>query len=175
MPLSWLIRVFLVALLVHVPAPILAEEPLAQVQAAYFFNFLKFATWPATADPTTLHVRILRDKKIHDALLDAAGTSIHGKNLDIRLGVTPDDLTGANAVFISKDSAPDIPPPTWKQLGSTMLVVSDWDRALDHGATIQLQTMGGKLRFAVNLNSARQSGLEISSRLLRLASEVRGE
>lgn len=157
------------------PWPVLAQEPLAPVQAAYFFNFLKYAVWPATADPTTLHVRILRDRDMHEALLDAAGTSVQGKQLDIRLCATPTELEGANAIFISKADAPDIPAATWTRLGATSLLVSDWEQALDLGATIQLQTVDGKLRFAVNLASAKQSGLDISSKLLRLASEVRGE
>lgn len=167
---------FLLALfLAAQPWLVLAKEPLAPVQAAYFFNFLKYTAWPATADPTTLHVRILRDQEMHEALLDAAGTSIHGKRLDIRLSASPEELEDANAVFISKADAPDIPAGTWVRLGSTMLVVSDWDQTLEHGGTIQLQTIEDKLRFVVNLDSARNAGLEISSRLLRLASDVRGE
>lgn len=157
------------------PAIAHANDQLEQVQAAYFFNFIKYTTWLRQGDSETLHIRILQDKKIHSALVDAAGTSIHGKTLDIRQSTSVDELTGADAVFIPRAQASAVPADKWSTLGSTMLVVSDWEHALEMGATIQLQAVEDKLRFAVNLTSAKQSGLEISSKLLRLASEVRGE
>ncbi len=153
----------------------LAEDQLAQVQAAYFFNFIKYTSWPRQDDSEALHIRILQDKNIHSALVDAAGTSIHGKTLDIRQSSSVDELTGANAVFIPRAQAPAVPSDTWSALGATMLVVSDWEHALEMGATIQLQTVDGKLRFAVNLTGLKQSRIDISSKLLRLASEVQGE
>jgi hypothetical protein len=167
----------LLALALFWPHPSIAQadDQLAQVQAAYFFNFIKYTTWPRQGDSETLHIRILRDKQIHSALVDAAGTSIHGKTLDIRQSSSVDELTGANAVFIPRAQASAVPSDTWSALGTTMLVVSDWEHALEMGATIQLQTVEGKLRFAVNLTGLKQSHIDISSKLLRLASEVHGE
>lgn len=147
-----------------------SDGELPQMQAAYFFNFIKFVTWPeAPASP--LVIRTFRSPAIAQALEQAPEKSVHQRFLDIMDVHRPQDLLGADAVFIPKEYAPVIPENIWKEFSAATLVVSDWDKTLDRGGTIRLLTIGGKIRFAISLRYATE--LTISSKLLRLASEIR--
>ena len=54
-----------------------------------------------------------------------------------------------------------------------MLTVSDVERSASYGAVIELYKEGGRLRFAINIDSMARSRIKVSSRLLDLAKIVR--
>lgn len=154
-----------------IPRAKAADIDLPQVQAAYFFNFIKFVTWPENPD-VPLVIRTYKSPAIAEALENAPQKSIHNRPFEVKNVQTPQAFLNADAVFIPREHAPHIPEDIWKELrASTSLVVSDWDKILDKGGTIQLMTIDGKLRFAINLRYT--ANLAISSKLLRLASDVK--
>lgn len=148
-----------------------ADIDLPQVQAAYFFNFIKFVTWPEDHSNAPLVIRTYKSPAIAEALKNAPQKSVHDRPLDVKDVQAPQALLDADAVFIPREHVQSIPEDVWKQLrANTSLVVSDWDRILDKGGTIRLMTVDGKLRFAISLRHV--ADLAISSKLLRLASDV---
>lgn len=147
------------------------DTELTQVQAAYVFNFIKFTTWPAvTPENKPLRIRILQNPAMAKAMTDSPEQSIHNRPLEIRNCNTAVELVDADLVFIPAKAASSLSQETWDSFGPTTMVVSDWENVLSKGGTAQLLTMGGKVRFAFNLK--RSKGLNVSSKLLRLATEV---
>lgn len=57
--------------------------------------------------------------------------------------------------------------------GAGVLTVSDMPKFTERGGMIQFVTAANRVRFEINLQSARQAGLMMSSELLRVASAVR--
>jgi hypothetical protein len=55
-----------------------------------------------------------------------------------------------------------------------LLTVSDISDFSKRGGMIELLLEGNKVRFAINLTSAREAGLEVSSKLLQLATRIEG-
>jgi hypothetical protein len=53
-----------------------------------------------------------------------------------------------------------------------VLIVTDSPGAARSGATINMTVVQGRITFEINRQAARQSQLELSFRLLRLATEV---
>ena len=148
------------------------DRALDELQAAYFFNFIKFTTWsPEVLGTGPLRIRIFRNSHIAGAIRHAPDQTIHGRSLDILDCRRPEDLLDGHAVFIPAHEAAAIPPEIWQALPPWTLVVSDWDNILESRGTIRLLTIGGKLRFAIDTRHSQ--GLSVSSKLLRLASEVR--
>jgi len=140
------------------------------MQAAYFFNFIKYTNWPDSTTQT-LVVKVLQDGVVAAAMKDVPEKVIHDRSLVVFNCMTATELEGADAVFIPEDAARRLPDSAWGGFGPTVLVVSDWDEALNHGATIQLNSLEGKIRFAINLECEKK--IRISSKLLRLATEIR--
>jgi hypothetical protein len=56
---------------------------------------------------------------------------------------------------------------------TSILTVSDLPQFLQRGGIIQFVTIGNKVRFEVNLSSAQNAGLTLSSDLLKVAVAVR--
>jgi hypothetical protein len=56
-----------------------------------------------------------------------------------------------------------------------ILTVGESDQFTQDGGVINFMMRDGKVRFEVDLNAARESGLVISSKLLKLADNVRGK
>jgi hypothetical protein len=63
--------------------------------------------------------------------------------------------------------------PAWR--GRPVLVVGDGDGFAADGGTVGFVIVDGTVRFEVNLAAARADGLQISSRVLALATRVYGE
>lgn len=165
---------FLVTGIFGFPTTARGTEKIAQVQAAYVYNFLKYTTWPQTKTPGVLRVCVFQAPEVYQALREARAALVHGNTLEIHDCATIHEFQRADAVFIPATTAPRIPQDAWTAHGAPVLVISDWEHALNHQASIQLNTTAsGSLRFAVNLTQARRSGLCLSSKLLRLATEVR--
>jgi hypothetical protein len=59
--------------------------------------------------------------------------------------------------------------------GQPVLTVSDDPNFLQHGGMIQFVTIESHVRFAVNLNAARNAQLALSSELLKVAISVNGQ
>lgn len=176
MRLNWMRLLLLSAVLLVLPCRLAhaGDLQLAEIQAAYFFNFIKFTTWPDPS-PTNkpLAIRTLQSPEIAKVMHDAQEQNVHGRTLDIRNCESLAELAEADAIFLPAKIASGLSADSWSKFGPTTLVVSDWDQSLTKGATIQLATVNGKLRFAINLRYAK--ALNISSRLLSLASEVQNQ
>ena len=56
-----------------------------------------------------------------------------------------------------------------------MLTVSDMERFAHRGGIITLLTIQDRIRFEINVEAARRSGVKISSKLLKLANIVTNE
>lgn len=147
---------------------------LRSAHAAFLINFIQYTTWPPSKPATApLRIGVYKNETVHSVLKNAENKSIQGHSLAISLVTNPATLPEFDVVYIADQDGPDIPASIWKELAARPeLVVSDWEETTEHGGTIELTTQNGKVRFIINLLPSGQTGLTISSKLLRLATEV---
>ena len=104
-------------------------------------------------------------------------STIEGKPLGARvfhvlLISQPQEIQGCNILFLSRDEALR-QSATLKSLhGMPVLTVGETANFLTDGGMIRLHLEEGKVRFDINLAAAESSHLQISSRLLLLATSV---
>ncbi|HYC73941.1 YfiR family protein [Brevundimonas sp.] len=143
----------------------------AAAKAAIIYNFTRFSSWsdsrfatPASA--VVLCVRPQHPLAAHLAAFD--GRPVGDRNLQVRRTATFDASCHAAVV----DSA-DLNPTTLTSLARRgVLTIGDTRGFISHGA-IGLVTIGRQVRFEINNRIAREAGVVLSSRLLRLAVLVR--
>lgn len=85
-----------------------------------------------------------------------------------------DRLEGCQALYVDdsqRAAAEELLP---RLLAAPILTVTDSDGLADRGLMIEIRKRDLKLVFDVNLAATRRSGLELSSRLLKLAHYVGG-
>lgn len=156
--------------------PGMAELSEGQVKAAYVFNFIKFAEWPAgvvAADKVTLCV-------VGNNVLGGAFAALDGRKAGdrelhvIRYANADSELKSCNVVFIGESEQRHF-VFILKALGeSSVLTISDIEDFAEKGGAIGLLHHQNKIAFEINLKSLQRSNLRLPGQLLNLASQVFG-
>ncbi|MEL6476540.1 MAG: YfiR family protein [Pseudomonadota bacterium] len=138
------------------------------IKAAFIFNFARFTTWPNDSfgeHPNEIRVCFHEGHHLTDSL-----TTIDGKQVGervIRLVRQPAGASlqqGCNIAVLSH-SQPATP-------ARGVLTVSDSTGFIENGGSIGLLQVGRQVRFQINQQSIRQAELQMSSKLMRLATRV---
>ncbi len=153
-----------------------ADEALEyQVKAAMIYNFAKFVRWPdGEAAGKPLVVGVLGDDPFDGSLeLALAGRSVFGSPVQVRNLDPSHGPFDCDVLFVGRSERRRIPQVLEQVRGRAVLTISDIDEFASAGGMIGFVIEDGRIRFEVNLDAARRAGLQISSKLLRLATGQR--
>lgn len=152
----------------HAAAQMQAPEP--ELKAAILANMLLFVDWPAQAAQAgdRLLLCYLADSPVAGALAQLDGRLIKGKPLQV-LRADPATATNCHALYFSPgdDGALSKAAPGLRAAG--VLLTGDSPGYLQRGVMLNLELVGGRVAFDIDLRSTRQAGLAVSSKVLRLA------
>jgi hypothetical protein len=139
-----------------------------QVKAAYLYNFVKFIEWPAAARQGPLTICIAESNPFGKALDDLLrGESIDGRAITARVVSSPQ--ADCHVVFVPQGVAAGEYLRAVRN--SPVLTVGEAADFVAQGGIINFVRDAGMIRFEIDPAAARRVGLQISSRLLRLARE----
>ena len=172
----------LLACLALVGSPSLAEEkalPEYQVKALFLVNFAKYVEWPpgafATNSPAFI-IGITGQSEIGEHLQKAVeGKKACGHPIVVRAIEKEQDLVKCHILFISATEKKHIAKIFSSVNSAPVLTVGETDQFTQRGGIIGFIKKEGKVRLEIDLNAAREAGLEISSRLLSVADNVTGK
>ena len=148
-----------------------------QVKAAYLYNFGRFVQWPPTATAAkgdSFSICVIGQDPFGTAL-DAilAGETIDGKAVVAKRVAKPQDALNCRVLYISASEDSRLKELLAALDNAGVLTVSDIPQFSQRGGMIQFVMVGNKIRFEVNLTSAQDAGLTLSSGLLKVAAAVR--
>jgi hypothetical protein len=172
----WL-RLALLVALATMAAPARAESTEAELKAAFIFSFAKYVDWPAdtlSANPGGLTMCLVgAGNELFVALSEMDGKAIKGRSLQVRARARGDNLKSCQMLVMADSEAEHFAGVLRRLEGVPVLTVNGSSDFLDSGGIIGLIVEGKKIRFDVNLASARRNNLVLSSNLLKLARSVR--
>jgi hypothetical protein len=150
-----------------------------QVKAAFLYNFVKFVEWPpgmAGSSQEPIVIGVLG----HDPfglVLDQTfgGKRLADRKFEVRRYGAVEELQLCHLLFISSAEQPGWDRVLKVLQGTAVMTVSDGRGFVKSGGIIELLLEDNKIRFDVNLNVAKRSGLKISAQLLQLARKVDGK
>jgi hypothetical protein len=150
-----------------------------QIKASMLFNFLQFVEWPpgAAGGTPTLTLGIVGDEQFGRALDVIDGEVVAGRRIVVRRmkRFDADEAAPCNVLFICASEKNRVPAILAATTNRSVLTVGETPGFLDAGGMINFVVDDDKLRFEINRAAERQARLVISSKLLRLASSVRGD
>lgn len=150
-----------------------------QIKAAYLFNFAKFVEWsPDTFSGGTSPITFctLGRGGVSDELENAVrGKSIDGRPIKMRRLQGPEEITGCQLVFLSSGAEKNLPRLLQVAKGHPILLTGEGAGFARAGGMIGFVVENGRVLFEVNLGSAQEAHLKISSKLLALARIVTPE
>lgn len=142
----------------------------ADVRAAMLINFARYADWPkGRLEEGQLRICFSEGADLEASLLALQGREINGRTIIVRSFA---DI-GAEACDLAYISGPQaLSETTADLLSKQVLVISAETNFARHGI-IEFIEIGRQTRFKINNTHANMAGIHLSSRLLRLAVEVR--
>lgn len=154
-------------------SPIARADTVAEyrLKAAFLFNFASFTEWPDSLGDT-LTVCVHGEDPFGASLDGIAGKPIGKRTTAVRRTLSADGLNGCDVVFVTQPVISNLPRIFDQLAQRPVLVVADSPGATQRGVMLNMETSGGKVSFAANLSAARRHGLNLSARLLSLATEV---
>lgn len=148
-----------------------------QIKAVFLYNLTNFITWPEESfeNPNSpLKIRIL-GKDTFGPFLDKVvqGESVKGRNIVVERGVKIEDLCSCNILFISSSIKNKLPAIFKVIRECNVLTVGDVEGFANLGVTVNLIPKSNRMSVEINIISAKNAGLEISSKLLNVATIVK--
>lgn len=148
-----------------------------EVRAAMLFNMTKFVDFPGwkTGDSASpFQVCFLGI----DPSTTAIESLLKGKSVDTkpvvthRLGKT-DDGAGCHILYVAKTERKRFAELMPSLTKASVLTVGEADWLTTSGGVVGLPLVDSRVRIEINLGSAQRSSINVSSKLLRLATVVR--
>jgi hypothetical protein len=146
-----------------------AEE--YRLKLAFLYNFASFTEWPATVG-ATLNLCVYGQDSFGGDLEKLQGRSVAGRSLTVRRTTSLEALANCQVVFIAQPAIGNLPRVLDSLRGKPVLTVADSPGACGQGVMLNMGTAQNRVQFEANLAGARDNGLVLSSKLLRLAKEV---
>ncbi len=149
-----------------------------EIKAAFLYNFLRFVDWPEDAfdgPDEPFRIGILGVDPFGE-ILDAvvADRTIDGRSVEVNRGRMV-DLIESHLLFVS-DSEAEVVEYIVNALHDhpyhPVLTVSDIDGFAERGGIIEFYFRDQRIAFRVNVSASERNRLEMSSRLLSLATVV---
>jgi len=164
-------------------SPVLtAEEPQAseqQVKAVFLINFPKYVDWPAEVFAETnspIVIAVPGETKVAEEIQKIiSGRAVNGREITLRRVPSGDTSGVCHIVFISAAEQQRSPNLLGKLKGGGVLTVGESDDFLESGGIINLARRDRRIALEVNLTAAENARLKISSKLLNVASVVKGK
>ena len=153
-----------------------AEANEYELKAAFLFNFAKFVEWPpgtftAAGDP--IHICVLGPNPFGDALERLAqGRLAQSRRLQVEPTSNVIAAGQCQIVFIPEGNAPQSLQLFRNASVVGALTVGEGESFARDGGVINFVLRENRVGFEINVDAARRARLQISSKLLNLATIV---
>ena len=149
-----------------------------EVKAAYLYNFGRFVQWPNDIPSSRVDqfpICVLGADPFGPALdVTISGEKIGGKSVVARRISEIGTATTCRVLFISSSEDKRVKEILAAAEKLSILTVSDIPRFIEDGGMVQFILADRTVRFAINLDAAQQARLNLSSQLLKVAVQVKG-
>ena len=145
-----------------------------KLRAAYLYNFSKFIRWPESAfesKDSAFVIGLLGE----DAPMEIAellnSRTIGSRPIKVKQYRTEESMDDCHLLYL--ESSQKWKPVLRTLKSSRVVTVGDAPSFANDGGAIQLVTIRKRLRFIINLKATGFAGVDLDSRLLSLALEIK--
>jgi len=148
-----------------------------EIQAAFLVKFSSYVKWPAgtfsSSDSPVVIGIFGRDP--FGSIIDkiARSYTTNGRRVEIRRCTDIVLLCTCNIVFITPSAMGEMDKILTAVSGQSILLVGDSSGFLDNGGMMNFVMVRKKIRFDISKTNSDRAGLEISSKLLKVAHALR--
>jgi hypothetical protein len=163
-----------------------ASEPYPEheIKAAFIFNFMKFTEWPEhrMQDPNEpMFIFVVGDYPECKTFKDIRKKDINNRPVQVKIFKSFDKIKDPNIlkschVLLICETEKKNAKKILKIINQNgVLTIGEFGGFLESGGMINFTMHDKKIRFEVNLQATRDSGLKLRSKLLKLAKRIINE
>jgi hypothetical protein len=145
------------------------------LKAAFVYNFAKFTEWPVDVLPATASFTacVLGDAPVSDALeRTVKGRLLSGHSVSVMRVALDGPLRTCHLLYVSGVTPAQVSAIVTIVKGAPVLTISDIDDFAPLGGIAHMFVENGRMRFDLNVDRAKLARLQLSSKLLTLASRL---
>lgn len=141
----------------------------SKLKVGFVYNFINIVV-PVNSPTEQYKLCVVGMSKTNTLLPELIHKQVHGVPVEI-IEISPNKSPkGCDGLFIGEIEKPArIKFLIEESQESGVLTMSDVPSYLDLGVVFSLKQLSGRLRFDVNLKSAKETNIEVSAHLLKLA------
>lgn len=153
------------------------------IKAGYLYKFFFFINWPDMENKSSgpiknITIGILGDDPFKDYFKPIDGQEIKALNRKVhvaRLGPYEEGmvLDHCQIIFVGLSEKKNLKRILYRTMGKAILTVGDIKGFTEMGGMINLVDVGGLVRWELNLNAIRESGLTVSATLVQSAVKIK--
>ena len=145
--------------------------PEYRLKAAFVYNFIAYTEWPYDLG-SDVNLCLIGNHPFGEEIDSLDGRHVNQYHVAVKIKAQSDNLQDCEAVFVSSDAIIYLPKILQKLNDNPVLTIADTESAIDRGIMLNIRIAHEKLFFEANQKSARNAGLMLSAKLLRLATRV---
>ncbi|HHD57215.1 MAG TPA: YfiR family protein [Desulfobulbaceae bacterium] len=146
------------------------------VKAAMVRNFAKFTHWPENSPAkdgnATMTVCLMGDESLLESFAGIRGKTVEGRTIELKWIDNLTGLTDCDLLFVNRESRANMARIMEAVGNRPILTIGETREFTRAGGMITFFLNKGRIRFRINPEAARHSGLKLSSSLLELATIV---
>lgn len=133
------------------------------------FNFTRFVTWPDGAIDEEIKICVIGTNPFDGALKSLQGKQTGSGKISVENVSTADRAADCHVLFVNLKDDKQLAELFATLNTQPVLTVSEQEAFAENGGMFQFKTVNKRLRFIVNIDAVKATGLQVSSKLLRLA------
>jgi phosphohistidine swiveling domain-containing protein len=147
------------------------------IKGAFLYNFGRYVEWPAAAfadDHAPFVIGVLGTDPFGTVLDEITNSAkVDGRTVVAKRFATLDQYSPCHILFIPASTDAKVKADALAKLQNKgVLVVGEEDGLVRQGAVVSFYIENNKVRFEINVQTAKQQQLKVSSKLLSLAKIV---
>ncbi len=152
------------------PPQLKETDTVAMIKASYIYNFAKLVGWPESQKKGDFQIGVLGDPSLYQQMITKySGKQIGSQDIEIVQLVNTEKLGKPHILFISRNNSEAIGPVVKSLTKSNTMVITEDDKGLDKGASLNFLVIDNLLKFEISETNTVQHKLTIGSTLKSLA------
>jgi hypothetical protein len=162
-------------MLSYISFELFAEEQQGEenlLKAVFIYNFAKFTRWPDETwaqNGSSLQICAIGYDPLVNALIRLHGMPLKEHPVNVELKENTAQLDSCHVLYLANTLNHETSQITHTLRTTPILTISEIPSFAESGGMIEIYHNDGRIRFKINLQNAREAGLDFSSRLLKLA------
>jgi hypothetical protein len=146
-----------------------------ELKARFVFQLLRYVTWPEASMPAgaPFVVGVVGDDAFAAAFARVAGGhEAQGRAVEVRALASGADAAGVHLLYLGGGDVASLRQAARDHHGHAVLTVADRFEFPELGGDVGLELVGERVSFSISRRKSIRGDFVISSKLMRLASEV---